>query len=112
MTDGAEELPASPFEDVDAGEPGDATVTGDGPLSRLFDGAARGPSVQELQAEYGLSLHWAIFTRGGVRAAVGGGVPPIVELVAGGIMGAAKEFAGGGDDGVAEGGDVNLDGEP
>jgi len=97
-----EELPDDPFsstgtEETAAAEP---SVGDSGPLQRLFDGAAEGPGVPELQGEYGLSRPWAMVCRGTLRVATGTGVPPIFEIVAGSAMGVLSAQDGDGAAGV------------
>jgi hypothetical protein len=67
---------------------------GDGPMRRLFDGDADGPSTGELEAEYGLERWQSVFGRGILRTATGTGVPPVAEILLGGIMGVAKNRGG------------------
>jgi len=58
-----------------------------GPLSRLFDGNADGPQVPELMQQYGIaSRPIAIACRGCVRVGTGSGIPPIAEIVIGGVL--------------------------
>lgn len=88
-----EELPDSPFEPIN--DTGDETIDGDeslsdpstGPVDRLFDGDAPGPEVNELKADYDMPQWLAVLSRGIMRVATGGGVPPIAEILIGGIMG-------------------------
>lgn len=60
------------------------------PLSRLFDGRASGPSVGQLEGDYGLQKDQAIFGRGLIRTATGDGVPPIAEILGGAVMWALR----------------------
>jgi hypothetical protein len=83
------EQPESPFESIDA-EPGDSSITSGGVVRRLFDGDASGPSLEQLRSDYNLSLHWGLFTRGTIRTASGSGIPPIAEIIMGGILGTVK----------------------
>jgi hypothetical protein len=76
----------NPFESIDD-DPGDPGVTADGPLGRLFDGSADGPSVGQLQADYNLPWHWSTALRGCCRVATGRGVPPAFEIVLGSGIG-------------------------
>lgn len=66
--------------------PGMGFGSAGGPLDRLFDGDCPGPSVGEIEMNYGLSKHWAVFMRGVVRVATGSGIPPIVEIAFGGAL--------------------------
>lgn len=93
----------SPFEavedDAQLGEtPGDTATTAEGPLGRLFDGNAAGPSVQELQGDYNLPWHWATALRGTCRTMTGSGVPPAFEILIGGGVGVAEQLNGEGMD--------------
>jgi hypothetical protein len=92
MTD---ELPDSPFQPIDsetddmgAGSGMEDTNTAGSPLDRLFDGSAPGPQVGELKADYDMPQWLAVLSRGIMRVATGDGVPPIAEIVIGGVMGA------------------------
>lgn len=67
---------------VSFGEPGVAS-----PASRLFDGDAPGPSIPELEREYGISEKYITMPlRGILRVSTGSGVPPIVEILLGGVL--------------------------
>lgn len=58
-----------------------------GPLSRLLDGNADGPQVPELMQQYGIaSRPVAIACRGCVRVGTGSGIPPLAEIVIGGVL--------------------------
>jgi len=58
-----------------------------GPLSRLLDGDADGPQVPELMQQYGISSRpIAIACRGCVRVGTGSGIPPLAEIVIGGVL--------------------------
>lgn len=60
---------------------------GSGPLSRLLDGDADGPQVPELMQQYGIgSRPIAIACRGCVRVGTGSGIPPLAEIVIGGVL--------------------------
>jgi len=60
---------------------------GSGPLSRLLDGNADGPQVPELMQQYGISSRpIAIACRGCVRVGTGSGIPPLAEIVIGGVL--------------------------
>jgi len=91
MTDN--ELPDSPFEPIN--DTGDETIGGEeslsdpsaGPVDRLFDGDAPGPEVNELKADYDMPQWLAVLSRGIMRVATGGGVPPIAEIIIGSVMG-------------------------
>jgi hypothetical protein len=89
------------FEDADNGQIQGPFDTGDsgsdsgespglspssGPIDRLFDGDAPGPSTTELEQEYGMNKHQAVAGRGVLRTATGSGVPPIFEILFGGAM--------------------------
>lgn len=99
MTD---ELPDSPFQSIEEGETDDmggssgmADAGSSSPLDRLFDGNAPGPSVGELRADYSMPQWLAVMSRGIMRVATGDGVPPIAEIVIGGVMGAmGRELPG------------------
>lgn len=117
MTD---ELPDSPFQPInddssdDMGGMDDAAGSGS-PMERLLDGSAPGPSVQELRADYSMPQWLAVMSRGIMRVATGEGVPPIAEIVIGGVMGAmGKDYSGlslsGDDDG--SGGEPETTGAP
>jgi len=88
------ELPDDPFNPVDeptAEDPATSGPIGKGDvMSRLFDGAAPGPGVQELQADYGLGREWSIALRGLVRSATGDGIPPVAEILMGSVLGVFK----------------------
>jgi len=60
--------------------------TASGPLQRLFDGNAQGPSVQEIEDDYGLGKAVSIALRGVLRTATGSGVPPVAEILVGGVL--------------------------
>jgi len=94
-----DELPDDPFNPVDepTDDPAEASGTvGSGDVaSRLFDGSAHGPSVQELEGDYGLGREWSIALRGLVRAATGDGIPPVAEILMGSVLGAIKLQRGG-----------------
>ena len=75
---------------MDSGGGGFPGAGGDGPMGRLFDGDAPGPSTTELENEYGLPRWGSVLGRGILRTATGSGVPPIAEIVLGGLMGVAK----------------------
>ncbi len=81
---GPEELGASEQEHEQSGSmPGG----GSGPLSRLLDGNADGPQVPELMQQYGIdSRPIAIACRGCVRVGTGSGIPPLAEIVIGGVL--------------------------
>lgn len=95
MSDDHQDVPAvgdSPFDsspgaDVVSGDPGGGAATASGPAERLLDGRAQGPTVDELQTDYGLSYPWAISLRGTCRAATGEGVPPLFEILFGSGLG-------------------------
>jgi len=58
-----------------------------GPLSRLLDGTADGPQVPPLMEQYGISSRpLAIACRGCVRVGTGSGIPPLAEIVIGGVL--------------------------
>jgi len=100
----------SPFADTDAdAEPGAETPasTGGGPMNRLFDGNATGPSVDELRMDYGVGREWAISLRGIMRVATGSGVPPAVEIVMGAVMALVGQAQS--DGGLSLGGDSSDD---
>lgn len=109
----------SPFEPTDAPDDDPTMQPGGGsggPLSRLFDGNAPGPSVQELQADYGLPRSWSIALRGCVRVATGSGIPPAFEIGLGSALGlrSMQTSDGGGlldrDDGDNGMADIDVDG--
>lgn len=81
---GPEELGASEQEHEQSGSmPGG----GSGPLSRLLDGNADGPQVPELMQQYGIdSRPIAIACRGCVRVGTGSGIPPLAEILIGGVL--------------------------
>lgn len=81
---GPDELGASEQEHEQSGSmPGG----GSGPLSRLLDGDADGPQVPELMQQYGIgSRPIAIACRGCVRVGTGSGIPPLAEIVIGGVL--------------------------
>jgi len=71
------------------GRSGEATwapTASSGPLARLFDGRASGPSVGRMEADYGLDKPQATVARGLTRVGSGDGVPPIAEIVLGSIL--------------------------
>ena len=114
----SDELPDSPFGEP-AGAEGaqpdaQAVEPTAGPMDRLFDGSAPGPSVGELEGDYGLGKPWSIFGRGCVRVATGDGIPPIVEIVIGAALGTRKLMDESADDGIDQPGfaDPDADGEP
>jgi hypothetical protein len=78
-------LTDNPFTDGQDEPANDTTATG-GPLQRLFNGDAPGPSTGELEQEYGMSKHQAVAGRGVLRTATGSGVPPIFEILFGAGM--------------------------
>jgi len=57
------------------------------PVDRLFSGDVEGPSVQEVQTDYGLDWHWSTAIRGCCRVGTGAGVPPIAEILLGLVAG-------------------------
>ena len=65
----------------------------EGFLNRLVDPDAPGPSVQEIQGDYGFDRSLSMIVRGVLRAA-GGGMPPIGEIGLGSVMYAAKQGQG------------------
>jgi len=84
--------------------------TSTGPLQRLFDGDVSGPSVQEIEADYGLGKSVSIALRGVLRTATGSGVPPIAEIAVGGVLWVRENQTGGGEpSGELEAG-VGVDG--
>ena len=89
MSDGRD----SPFEPVEGETAEDpAADTGSpsrfgGPVDRLFDGSVGGPSVNELNGEYGIGREWSIALRGIIRVATGDGIPPAAEILLGSVMG-------------------------
>jgi len=94
-------LSDNPFADGADDGATDATPTG-GPLQRLFDGDAPGPSTTDLETEYGMSKHPAVAGRGILRTATGSGVPPIFEI----LFGAGMWFmAARGEEGISIGSD-------
>lgn len=66
---------------------GDGFDNQSGLFDRLFDGSASGPAVPQVESDYGLSKHWAIFVRGCTRVATGDGVPPVAEMIMGAVLG-------------------------
>jgi len=93
-------LSDNPFTDGADDGPTETTATG-GPLKRLFDGDAPGPSTVELEQEYGMNKHQAVAGRGVLRTATGSGVPPIFEILFGGAMWVMKAR---GEEGISIGG--------
>jgi len=86
----------------------------DGPLSRLFDGDAPGPSTGELSQQYELERGEAVVGRGILRVATGSGVPPVAEILLGFLLimkgnGAAGSLMAASDD--ESDGDGDSDGE-
>ena len=63
------------------------TATNASPVNRLFSGEATGPTVQEVQTDYGLDWHWSTAIRGCCRVGTGSGVPPIAEILLGLVAG-------------------------
>ena len=55
-------------------------------MQRLFDGSAPGPSVTEIESDYGLAREISISLRGIMRIADGDGVPPIAEILMGVVL--------------------------
>jgi hypothetical protein len=102
------ETPDNPFEEgkiEDDGideTPGNPGVTNMGP-GNLLNGSVPGPSVSELMSDYGISRPWAILVRGGTRAAVGDGIPPLVEIIVGGTLGYVS---------LSNGDESGIDSEP
>jgi len=107
------ELPDDPF-DPNPDQPDENPVESTSPVptgniaDRLFDGAAPGPSVQELKGDYGLAREWSIALRGLVRAATGDGIPPVAEILMGSVLGAVKMQRG--SDGTSGGTDETTSG--
>jgi hypothetical protein len=89
------DLPETPFETVDeqhddtSADPdaGPIPEPSGGPIDRLFDADAPGPSVDELRGEYQMPRWAAIVSRGVMRVATGSGVPPVAEIIIGAVMG-------------------------
>jgi len=77
--------------------------SGGGPLSRLFDGDATGPQVSELQGDYSVGRDVAVMLRGALRTATGSGVPPVFEIVMGGLLFMRSQNDGEESDGELEG---------
>jgi hypothetical protein len=102
MSQEGQEMPDSPFQPIEEGETDDmggtdsmADTGSSSPLDRLFDGSAPGPSVGELRADYSMPQWLAVMSRGIMRVATGDGVPPIAEIIIGGVMGAmGRDFPG------------------
>ena len=63
----------------------------DGVIDRAFDAQAPGPSVDEIQADYGLSREPSMMLRGFLRM-LGGGMPPIGDVGVGGVLWTAKAY--------------------
>lgn len=101
--------PGATFEDVDAegaanhadaegaAAPDSGMLGGEGPISRLFDGSAPGPSVEELRMDYELPRPLAMIARGILRVASGDGVPPIFDIVMGSVLFIMQQQEGEGD---------------
>ncbi len=84
------------------------TTSSDSIVKRLFDGSLSGPPIRELEEEYGLDKWMSLLTRGGLRVAPGDGqgVPPIVEMIAGSVLG-LKSFQ----ESQSESADEQLEGQ-
>jgi len=90
----------SPFESTEEPEHEHDIDTSDGPLDRLFDGDASGPSTRELQQEYGLDRNQSVAGRGILRVATGSGVPPVFEILFGSVMWVMQQRTNGSDESV------------
>jgi len=67
-------------------------------FQKLFDGDAVGPSVDELEADYGLPKEISVILRGVLRVSTGSGVPPVAEIALGAFMWVTKQQKGADDD--------------